>query len=185
MLVSTWYEEYNPEHKKVAFACGLDHHPDYNKNDSDHYGCFYATSGIADQRVDVTLITRDLIDAMVESAPAKDEVSKPLDIYVAIGLSNTAGRAAIEAMDQWAIDRAFLFNEEGRWISPQEPMNNYSNVRKADNRGPRQKLGPTGSFVRALLDARSRPATDRLGRQLPRRNPARLAAERSTLLQQP
>ncbi len=72
---------------------------------------------------------------------------EPLHIYLLIGQSNMAGRAAIEAEDEAVPDRVYLFTDEGNWEPATNPLNRYSSVRK---RLDMQRLGPGYTFARTL-----------------------------------
>lgn len=81
-----------------------------------------------------------------------DNRLKNLDIYLAIGQSNMAGRASIRPEDSVAIDRASLFtgDNEEPWIEARNPLNLYSTVRKVIRM---QRLGPAYSFSKSMTSA--------------------------------
>ncbi len=71
---------------------------------------------------------------------------KGMDIYLAIGQSNMAGRAAILPDLSSPLEGVYLFTGEG-WEPASNPMNIYSSIRKDSSM---QKLGPVYGFVRKL-----------------------------------
>tara|TARA_R110001583_G_scaffold193435_1_gene361975 strand:+ start:572 stop:1342 length:771 start_codon:yes stop_codon:yes gene_type:complete len=83
---------------------------------------------------------------------AKDQ-SNPMEIYLLIGQSNMAGRAAIELQDKDSISNVFLFtgNLEKPWEKAANPLNKYSTVRKKMSM---QKLGPGFGFSKEMAKAR-------------------------------
>ncbi|MGB0416769.1 MAG: sialate O-acetylesterase [Coraliomargarita sp.] len=149
LLDPSWYQEYNTEGKKVAFAAGL-------SKDPDHSGQYIISSGIADQRVDITRLDRSHIAKMVAVDEAKAVTDLgALDLYAIIGLSNGAGRAPIEAVDWFPIgEHGYLYTDKGTWEEANEPLNQYSNISKNFEK---QGLGPGMHFVKALLAAPTAP----------------------------
>lgn len=71
---------------------------------------------------------------------------KELDIYLALGQSNMAGRADIEEHTE-NIDGAWLLNDKDVWVPAANPMNVYSNIRKDIGM---QNLGPSYSFTKTI-----------------------------------
>lgn len=92
------------------------------------------------------------------------ENAADLDIYLAIGQSNMAGRASIEQADCVPIENAYLFNAEGAWEPAQmgaltedgavQGFNRYSDVRKTD--GTLQGLSPAYSFAKLTAQSTGR-----------------------------
>lgn len=92
------------------------------------------------------------------------EDAADLDIYLAIGQSNMAGRASIEQADCVPIENAYLFNAEGVWEPAQmgaltedgavQGFNRYSDVRKTD--GTLQGLSPAYSFAKLTAQSTGR-----------------------------
>ena len=92
------------------------------------------------------------------------EDAADLDIYLAIGQSNMAGRASIEQADCVPIESAYLFNAEGAWEPAQmgaltedgavQGFNRYSDVRKTD--GTLQGLSPAYSFAKLTAQSTGR-----------------------------
>ena len=76
-----------------------------------------------------------------------------LEIFLALGQSNMAGRAEIgENTDE--INGAYLLNSEDVWIPAVNPMNLYSNIRKEADM---QKLGPAYSFAKTISSYTDKP----------------------------
>ncbi len=75
--------------------------------------------------------------------------SDNMDIYLLIGQSNMAGRAAIETQDMDSLNNVLLFTGvEGKvWEKAANPLNKYSTIRKDLSL---QKLGPGYTFAREM-----------------------------------
>ena len=73
-------------------------------------------------------------------------LDEELEIFVALGQSNMAGRADIGDYTA-SIDGAYLLDYDGAWVAAQNPMNMYSNIRKDLED---QKLGPSYSFAQTM-----------------------------------
>ncbi len=76
-------------------------------------------------------------------------LTEELDIFLALGQSNMAGRATINDYVNQEIDGVYLLNDENVWIPAINPMNLYSNIRKDESM---QKLGPSYSFSKTLSE---------------------------------
>lgn len=74
---------------------------------------------------------------------------KNLHVYLLIGQSNMAGRAAIPDEAGGVIDRCYLLNDKNQWEPARNPLNRYSSIGKG---GGMQKLGPGDSFARKMLE---------------------------------
>jgi hypothetical protein len=81
------------------------------------------------------------------------KIPKNLDIYLVIGQSNMAGRAAIRKEDSTAIEQCYLFTGDptNAWVAANNPLNLYSTVRKKIDM---QRLGPAYAFARSMVEAR-------------------------------
>jgi len=90
----------------------------------------------------------DVLDS--DSIPV--HVGENLDIYLVIGQSNMAGRAAIRKVDSTSIEQFYLFTGDTStaWIPATNPLNLYSSVRKKISM---QRLGPTYAFARSMVEA--------------------------------
>ncbi|WP_375583504.1 sialate O-acetylesterase [Cyclobacterium xiamenense] len=76
-----------------------------------------------------------------QPAPEKD-----LDIYLAIGQSNMAGRAVVPPDLSAPLDGVFLFTGEN-WVAARNPLNIYSSIRKDSGM---QRLSPSYGFARKM-----------------------------------
>lgn len=87
-----------------------------------------------------------------ESQPVRN-----LKIYLVIGQSNMAGRAAIETNDTDTLKNVFLFRGDSlrTWEPAANPLNRYSTIRKDLNI---QKMGPAYHFARLIHDVSPRKA---------------------------
>ena len=75
----------------------------------------------------------------------------PDEIYLLIGQSNMAGRAAITPEIAGELKGAMLLNAEGKWEGAKNPLNRYSTIRKGLGM---QKLGPGYGFAREMIARR-------------------------------
>jgi len=79
--------------------------------------------------------------------PVSDSAAAERQIFLLIGQSNMAGRAAIEDADREPVEGAYLWNiGEGSWVHAVPPYNLYSPSRKEEGL---QRLNCGPSFVRA------------------------------------
>lgn len=69
------------------------------------------------------------------------------DLFLLIGQSNMAGRATIETVDTTTLSSVFLLNDKGEFELAQNPLNQYSTVRKDLSS---QRLGPGYTFARTV-----------------------------------
>lgn len=69
-----------------------------------------------------------------------------LDIYLAIGQSNMAGRATIQPDLSGQMEGVYLFTGED-WIAAKNPLNIYSSIRKDSGM---QRLSPAYGFARKM-----------------------------------
>ncbi|MCC5937984.1 MAG: sialate O-acetylesterase [Lunatimonas sp.] len=72
-----------------------------------------------------------------------------MDIYLAIGQSNMAGRAEIPAKLTGEMPGVFLFTGDDMtpWLPAKNPLNLYSSIRKEESM---QRLSPAYSFARSM-----------------------------------
>lgn len=76
----------------------------------------------------------------VAAAPMQE----PTEVFLLIGQSNMAGRAAMVADDARPIPRVLLLNDQGSWEAARHPLNRYA----SDHKGARyQRFGMGGSFA--------------------------------------
>ena len=85
------------------------------------------------------------IDTAVKADNAQPE---NLHIYLLIGQSNMAGRAAIPEDATGVIERCYLLNDKNEWVPAKNPLNVYSTIRKGEGM---QKLGPGYGFAVKML----------------------------------
>lgn len=98
-------------------------------------------------------VTESDVPAVGAPAVAKED----FELYLAIGQSNMAGRASLEAKDRIFIPNAYLFNGDGQWETAQaqyvngkwQGINRYSTVQKA---GALQGLSPAFYFAKTLAE---------------------------------
>ncbi|MCF8381592.1 MAG: T9SS type A sorting domain-containing protein [Bacteroidales bacterium] len=76
-----------------------------------------------------------------------------LEIFLALGQSNMAGRADIDDNTD-PIEGAWLLNDEDVWIPAVNPMNLYSNIRKD---AEFQLLGPSYAFAKTMAEYIDKP----------------------------
>jgi hypothetical protein len=74
------------------------------------------------------------------------------DVYLLIGQSNMAGRAALTAADTEVIAGCVLLNDKDAWEPAKNPLNRYSTIRKGLGM---QKLGPGYAFAQEMKRANS------------------------------
>ncbi len=81
-----------------------------------------------------------------------DKQPRKLQLFLLIGQSNMAGRAAIEDQDKDSLKRVFLFTgiPGHEWEKAANPLNKYSTVRKEL---AMQKLGPGYTFAKKMAEA--------------------------------
>lgn len=74
-------------------------------------------------------------------------LSEEMDLFLALGQSNMAGRADINSYVSDEIENVSLLNDGAAWVTALNPMNIYSNIRKDASI---QKVGPSYSFAKTL-----------------------------------
>jgi len=70
-----------------------------------------------------------------------------LHIYLLIGQSNMAGRAAIPAEDKGRIQGCFMLDRENRWLPATNPLNRYSTIISNTSN---QRLNPGYMFAKTM-----------------------------------
>lgn len=88
--------------------------------------------------------------AFGENPAEQSDPPNDLHIYLLIGQSNMAGRAAMPKEAGGVMERCYLLNDENQWEPARNPLNRYSSIGKGAGM---QKLGPGYSFVRRMLEA--------------------------------
>jgi hypothetical protein len=84
----------------------------------------------------------------LSSAAAEEAAANPDAVFLLIGQSNMAGRAALEPEDRRPLPGVFLLDDQGRWEPATNPLNRYSTDRKPLGM---QRLGPGDGFARRLV----------------------------------
>ena len=84
----------------------------------------------------------------------KERCPSNLDLYLCIGQSNMAGRAALtpEVMD--TLQHVYLLNDKGLFEPAINPMNRYSTIRKDLSM---QRLGPVYAFAKEMVQQKNSP----------------------------
>ena len=77
------------------------------------------------------------------------EVLPKLDIFLALGQSNMAGRGKMTPADTSAIQNVYLLTPGGNLEIASNPLNKYSSIRKAL---AMQQMSPSCSFVKMIRD---------------------------------
>jgi hypothetical protein len=91
-----------------------------------------------------------LLVCLIPLVTAEDKINVDKNqhhIYLLIGQSNMAGRAAYSEEDTKAIPNAFLFDDKDNWQEATNPLNRYSTIRK-DLKV--QRMGPGYSFAQIM-----------------------------------
>ncbi len=77
------------------------------------------------------------------------EILPKLDIFLALGQSNMAGRGKMTPADTTAIENVYLLTPGGNLEIASNPLNKYSSIRKAL---AMQQMSPSCSFVKMIRD---------------------------------
>lgn len=80
---------------------------------------------------------------------AYEGAREDLHVYLLIGQSNMAGRAAVGEDEQGEIQGSYLLNGQDTWEIASNPLNRHSTIRKGLGM---QRLGPGYSFARTMLE---------------------------------
>ncbi len=78
------------------------------------------------------------------------ENSPPDKVFLLIGQSNMAGRAALEDGDDQPIPRVLLLDDQGKWIPATNPLNRFATDRKVLSM---QRISPGFGFANAISKA--------------------------------
>lgn len=81
-------------------------------------------------------------------------VPSSLDVYVCIGQSNMAGRAAMTPAVMDTLRHVYLLNDKGYFEEAVNPLNRYSTIRKEISM---QRLGPAYSFAKEMVRLTGKP----------------------------
>ncbi len=80
---------------------------------------------------------------------AQDSPS-PDKVFLLIGQSNMAGRAALEKGDDHPIPRVLLLDDKGKWIPATNPLNRFATDRKVLSM---QRISPGAGFAKVMSKA--------------------------------
>ena len=72
-------------------------------------------------------------------------------IYLFIGQSNMAGRAAMEASDRIPVKNAYLFDPDNNWLEAAAPFNRFSSGNPSE--AAKSRLNPTFTFLQRVTEA--------------------------------
>jgi len=93
------------------------------------------------------LLACQAVAAPAASKPAARKA--PMHIYLLIGQSNMAGRAAFTKEEAAPIERCSLLDAKGKWVPAKNPLNIYSTIRKGAGM---QKMNPGYLFAKTMLE---------------------------------
>lgn len=80
-------------------------------------------------------------------AVADDNAPKPDLVFLLIGQSNMAGRAALEDGDEKPIANVLLLDDKGQWIAATNPLNRFATDRKVLSM---QRISPGAGFAHEI-----------------------------------
>lgn len=78
---------------------------------------------------------------------AEDKVTKPDLVFLLIGQSNMAGRAALEDGDDQPIANVVMLDDKGQWIPATNPLNRFATDRKVLSM---QRISPGAGFAHEI-----------------------------------
>ncbi|MFT5323087.1 MAG: hypothetical protein ACI8P0_000933 [Planctomycetaceae bacterium] len=82
-------------------------------------------------------------------AVADDKGPKPDLVFLLIGQSNMAGRAALEEGDEKPIANVLLLDDQGKWIPATNPLNRFATDRKVLSM---QRISPGAGFAHEMAE---------------------------------
>ena len=94
----------------------------------------------------LTLLVSSLLPVQGEGEYRGSKAS--LHVYLLIGQSNMAGRAAYTDKEAGPLKDVYLLNGKDQWEEASNPLNRYSTIRKGLNM---QKLNPGHTFAETML----------------------------------
>ena len=118
---------------------------------TDANGRIYLTD-LTPGEMNYTVTYNDFIEksgmVIIDGAIQEDVIllDEELEIFLALGQSNMAGRAPIASYTD-SIEGAYLLDDNNTWVPASNPMNLYSNIRKDVSV---QDLGPSYSFAQTM-----------------------------------
>jgi hypothetical protein len=78
---------------------------------------------------------------------AEEKVARPDLVFLLIGQSNMAGRAALEDGDEKRIANVLMLDDKGQWISATNPLNRFATDRKVLSM---QRISPGAGFAHEI-----------------------------------
>ena len=99
-------------------------------------------------------LTRTILASIAFLLATSVTAEEKPEIYLLIGQSNMAGRAALTDADLAVMEGCVLLNDKDEWEPAKNPLNRYSTIRKGLGM---QKLGPGYGFANEML--RAKPGT--------------------------
>lgn len=96
----------------------------------------------------ILLIT--LVSGPGAASSFAQEKSSPDKVFLLIGQSNMAGRAALEDGDDQPLPRVLLLDDQGKWIPATNPLNRFATNRKVLSM---QRISPGAGFAQAMTKA--------------------------------
>lgn len=96
----------------------------------------------------VSIVTVLLVVLTLQSDVHADEKSTMPDlVFLLIGQSNMAGRAALEDGDDKPIARVLMLDDKGQWIAATNPLNRFATDRKVLSM---QRISPGAGFAHEI-----------------------------------
>jgi hypothetical protein len=100
------------------------------------------------QKCITLLALASCLTTVTTTAAPTPEAKEKHHVYLLIGQSNMAGRAAIPPKDMAPLPNAWLLTKDGTWEAAKPPLNIHSTI----NKGPgMQKLNPGTQFAADML----------------------------------
>lgn len=88
-----------------------------------------------------------LLSLCASTIIADDHSEKPDLVFLLIGQSNMAGRAALEEGDEQPIGNVLLLDDKGKWIPATNPLNRFATDRKVLSM---QRISPGTGFAHEI-----------------------------------
>ncbi|MHC4875334.1 MAG: sialate O-acetylesterase [Planctomycetota bacterium] len=91
-----------------------------------------------------------ILPVFVAASSVAQGADTPDHIFLLIGQSNMAGRAALEDGDDEPIERVLLLDDQGKWVPATNPLNRFATNRKVLSM---QRISPGAGFAQAMAAA--------------------------------
>lgn len=101
-------------------------------------------------RYDWTLTVAAVLAGWMTTCGTAQDPPSPDRVFLLIGQSNMAGRAALEPGDEQPLPRVLLLDDHGHWIPATNPLNRFATDRKVLSM---QRISPGAGFGLAMADA--------------------------------